>query len=174
MTAQIHDPLSVGATKIGGSRRSFLDGITPPAWTSDALCAQVDGDLFFPEKGGSSKEAKKVCAECPIRVECLQYALDHGERYGIYGGLSERERRKLQPRKQNLTLTCEHCGNSFNAARSTVRFCSNRCSNRARLANRRGTCIDCGAATSEKKFDRCHNCAGRRSGATLWARRKAS
>ena len=51
--------------------------------------------LFFPEKGGSTKDAKRMCGMCPVTEQCLQWALDNGERYGIYGGLSERERRKL-------------------------------------------------------------------------------
>jgi len=64
-------------------------------WTEQALCAQVDQEMFFVEKGGSTKPAKTVCQLCPVRLECLQYALDHEERFGVWGGLSERERRKL-------------------------------------------------------------------------------
>ena len=67
-----------------------------PGWWFEGLCAQTDPELFFPEKGGSVREAKAVCAECPVRVECLEYALAHGERFGVWGGLSERERRRLQ------------------------------------------------------------------------------
>lgn len=64
-------------------------------WMADAVCSQTDPDAFFPEKGGSTAEAKKVCLSCPVRTECLEYALSHNERYGIFGGKSERERRKL-------------------------------------------------------------------------------
>ncbi|MBN9325765.1 MAG: WhiB family transcriptional regulator, partial [Cellulomonas sp.] len=53
---------------------------------------------FFPEKGGSTREAKKVCTQCEVRAECLEYALANDERFGIWGGLSERERRKLKRR----------------------------------------------------------------------------
>lgn len=66
------------------------------AWQNEALCAQTDPEAFFPEKGGSTREAKKVCQECTVRTECLEYALAHDERFGIWGGLSERERRKLK------------------------------------------------------------------------------
>lgn len=66
------------------------------AWQDFALCAQTDPEAFFPEKGGSTREAKKVCRSCEARPDCLQYALDHDERFGIWGGLSERERRKLR------------------------------------------------------------------------------
>lgn len=61
-------------------------------WQERALCAQTDPESFFPEKGGSTREAKKVCLSCEVRSECLEYALANDERFGIWGGLSERER----------------------------------------------------------------------------------
>lgn len=67
-------------------------------WQERALCAQTDPEAFFPEKGGSTREAKKVCLSCDVRVECLEYALEQDERFGIWGGLSERERRRLKKR----------------------------------------------------------------------------
>lgn len=66
------------------------------AWQAEALCAQTDPEAFFPEKGGSTRDAKRVCQTCPVRTECLEYALANDERFGIWGGLSERERRKLK------------------------------------------------------------------------------
>jgi len=66
------------------------------SWQERALCAQTDPEAFFPEKGGSTREAKKVCVRCEVRAECLDYALHNDERFGIWGGLSERERRKLK------------------------------------------------------------------------------
>lgn len=68
------------------------------SWQERALCAQTDPEAFFPEKGGSTREAKRVCTSCEVRAECLEYALEHDERFGIWGGLSERERRKLKRR----------------------------------------------------------------------------
>ena len=68
------------------------------SWQERALCAQTDPEAFFPEKGGSTREAKKVCVSCEVRAECLEYALENDERFGIWGGLSERERRKLRRR----------------------------------------------------------------------------
>jgi WhiB family redox-sensing transcriptional regulator len=68
----------------------------PGDWQDRALCAQADPEAWFPEKGGSTREAKKICRGCEVRAECLEYALTNGERYGIYGGLSERERRRLK------------------------------------------------------------------------------
>jgi WhiB family transcriptional regulator, redox-sensing transcriptional regulator len=67
-------------------------------WQDRALCAQTDPEAFFPEKGGSTREAKKVCLTCDVRGDCLEYALMNDERFGIWGGLSERERRKLKKR----------------------------------------------------------------------------
>jgi len=68
------------------------------SWRLDALCAETDPEAFFPEKGGSTREAKRVCVGCPVRLQCLEYALGNDERFGIWGGLSERERRKLKRR----------------------------------------------------------------------------
>ncbi len=65
-------------------------------WQERALCAQTDPEAFFPEKGGSTREAKRVCMSCEVRVECLEYALENDERFGIWGGLSERERRRVK------------------------------------------------------------------------------
>jgi WhiB family transcriptional regulator, redox-sensing transcriptional regulator len=65
-------------------------------WQERALCAQTDPEAFFPEKGGSTREAKRICSGCEVRAECLEYALAHDERFGIWGGLSERERRRLR------------------------------------------------------------------------------
>lgn len=64
-------------------------------WMDDGVCAQTDPEAFFPEKGGSTREAKAICGRCAVAAECLDYALDNQERFGIWGGLSERERRKI-------------------------------------------------------------------------------
>jgi WhiB family redox-sensing transcriptional regulator len=65
-------------------------------WRDRSLCSQTDPESFFPEKGGSTRAAKRVCLACDVRDQCLQAALDNEERFGIWGGLSERERRKLK------------------------------------------------------------------------------
>ena len=82
------------AAMVAGNRYEWAPYL-PPDWYGDALCAQVDPALLFPHKGGSVREAKKVCAACPVRETCLEYALDNHERDGIWGGLSERQRRKV-------------------------------------------------------------------------------
>jgi WhiB family redox-sensing transcriptional regulator len=68
------------------------------SWQADALCSQTDPEAFFPEKGGSTRDAKKICSGCDVKAQCLEYALANDERFGIWGGLSERERRKLKKR----------------------------------------------------------------------------
>ena len=74
----------------------LLDNGTEEQWQERALCAQTDPEAFFPEKGGSTREAKRICMGCEVRDECLEYALANDERFGIWGGLSERERRRLK------------------------------------------------------------------------------
>ncbi len=77
---------------------SFLDepAIDDEQWQERALCAQTDPEAFFPEKGGSTREAKRICLGCEVKDACLDYALANDERFGIWGGLSERERRRLK------------------------------------------------------------------------------
>jgi WhiB family redox-sensing transcriptional regulator len=64
-------------------------------WRDAALCATSDPEAWFPEKGGSTREPKRICRRCPVQEPCLRYALENEERYGVYGGFSERERRKI-------------------------------------------------------------------------------
>lgn len=85
----------IRAVRFGGVSREGLGRPLPPGWVRDAVCAQTDPELFFPEKGGSTAAAKRVCAGCPVRAECLAYAIEHGERFGIWGGKSERQRRAI-------------------------------------------------------------------------------
>ena len=73
-------------------------------WQKQALCAQTDPETFFPERGGSTREAKRTCLTCDVRSECLDYALENQEQFGIWGGLSERERRKLRKRTVSREL----------------------------------------------------------------------
>jgi WhiB family redox-sensing transcriptional regulator len=66
------------------------------AWQQEALCAQIGTDFFFPEPGSSVREAKRICRLCPMRAACLEYALENDERFGVWGGLSEKERLELR------------------------------------------------------------------------------
>ncbi|HXY43360.1 MAG TPA: WhiB family transcriptional regulator [Acidimicrobiales bacterium] len=66
------------------------------SWQTRANCMGVDPDLFFPERGASTREAKEVCRGCVVREDCLNYAIANGEKFGIWGGMSERERRRVR------------------------------------------------------------------------------
>lgn len=66
------------------------------AWQRHANCLGLDASLFFPERGASTREAKEVCRGCTVREHCLEYALVTGEKFGIWGGMSERERRRIR------------------------------------------------------------------------------
>jgi WhiB family redox-sensing transcriptional regulator len=74
----------------------LLSGMEDRGWQARSNCMGVDPDLFFPERGASTREAKEVCRGCVVRDDCLEYALDNGEKFGIWGGMSERERRRLR------------------------------------------------------------------------------
>ena len=70
--------------------------LQPVDWQANARCTEVDPEIFFPERGGSSKAARAVCNRCEVRMQCLEYALNNKEQFGIWGGTSERERRRLR------------------------------------------------------------------------------
>lgn len=69
----------------------------PAAWKLDGSCRQNAPDAWYPAKGGSARQVKAICADCPVQAACLEYALTNGERWGIWGGLSAAERQKLRP-----------------------------------------------------------------------------
>ena len=62
------------------------------SWMDDAKCSEVDPDLFFPEKGGSTRLAKQLCSSCPVVDVCLEYANTNRINEGIWGGKSPKER----------------------------------------------------------------------------------
>jgi WhiB family transcriptional regulator, redox-sensing transcriptional regulator len=80
---------------------SLFDELTEPdLWQDRALCAEVDPALFFPEKGQPSLPAQRICASCPVIDDCREFILqpenEDAGRFGVWGGLSERERRQLK------------------------------------------------------------------------------
>jgi WhiB family redox-sensing transcriptional regulator len=108
----------------------LLRGSTTPApdtleradFRDDAPCSTTDPEVFYPEKGGTTLPAKKVCAGCDVRRECLLFALQHDERFGVWGGMSERERRRLRIVPKALPPVrytnsakdvCDECGLPF-------------------------------------------------------------
>lgn len=74
--------------------RSFMDR---------GACIDLPPALFFPERGASTHEARATCAACPVAVQCLDYALENNERFGIWGGASERQRRRMRTKRLAVT-----------------------------------------------------------------------
>ncbi|MFI6639016.1 WhiB family transcriptional regulator [Streptomyces sp. NPDC050504] len=72
------------------------------AWRARAFCRSADPEELFVE-GAAQNQAKTVCAGCPVRTECLAYALDHRIDHGVWGGMTERERRALLRRRPTVT-----------------------------------------------------------------------
>lgn len=72
-------------------------------WIDDALCAQVDTEIFYPEKGGTLRPAKRICRDCPVINECLEWALDNDLYYGVFGGKSAPQRRRILKARENGT-----------------------------------------------------------------------
>lgn len=88
-----HTPYGELLHRLGGVL--VPERVSSTNWRDSALCAQTDPELFFPETGGSTKEAKKICKNCEVREQCLEYALQHKEQDGVWGGVSPRDRRKI-------------------------------------------------------------------------------
>lgn len=67
-----------------------------PGWMTEGTCATIGGDLWFPEGAGSSSAAaKRVCRGCPVRQQCLTYAMDNLIQDGVWGGTTVRQRRRI-------------------------------------------------------------------------------
>lgn len=75
---------------------TLADLLEPPLWHSSAACKGMDPDVFYPSRGSDVRPAKAVCSSCSVREECLEFALDEADKFGIWGGMSERERRRLR------------------------------------------------------------------------------
>lgn len=92
------DVYAIAQVEATGTNTAAVMGLELVAepWMQEALCAETDPEAFFPEKGGSTRDAKVVCRSCDVVEECLAYALRTDERFGIWGGKSERERRKMK------------------------------------------------------------------------------
>lgn len=78
----------------------ITSGAEVPDWQGVSQCLGVDPDIFYSEDGVRTPEAKAICAQCIVRNECLEYALENSERMGVWGGLTERERRSIKRRQR--------------------------------------------------------------------------
>lgn len=65
-------------------------------WMSRAACRGLPPAIFYPEWGEEGTEARAICAACPVRIDCLDHAITTGERFGIWGGLNDKRRRRLR------------------------------------------------------------------------------
>lgn len=70
------------------------------AWMNDGRCRSYPPSIFFPSDGVGVDAARRICAECPVKEPCLEYALRHGVDHGVWGGASERERRRIARRRR--------------------------------------------------------------------------
>ena len=92
-----------------GHRRRYSD---KSSWWQRAACKGVDAAIFFPPRGANNRSnwAKQICNTCPVLNQCRAYALSNGERFGIWGGLSERERRLIRAARGIIDRKCPDCG----------------------------------------------------------------
>lgn len=89
--ARLAQELMLGIFDLGYGKSARSDR----SWMEDALCAQTDPDIFYPEKGGSTTPATSVCNNCTVRAECLEYAVANDIRHGIWGGTSDNDRKRM-------------------------------------------------------------------------------
>ncbi len=85
MTAQTPEPLLTSPTA---------------AWMARGSCRDHDPAMFFPSDGVGVDRARRICATCPVQAPCLEYALAHRIEHGVWGGASERERRRILKRRR--------------------------------------------------------------------------
>lgn len=91
-----------------GSTINFVLG--DEGWMAHAECRGSDPEMFFPGRGEDTGDAKQVCAVCPVRSDCLEYAMARGEKFGVWGGLSEKERRRLRSRRARIRALIAEVG----------------------------------------------------------------
>lgn len=126
------------ARRARGRSRSAPDiGSEPPEWVYAALCAEIDPDLMYPEKGASPNPARRICAACTVTQDCLAEALQtpRVDDFGVRGGTTAQERIKLRhalsspapvsrPRAPRPATTGEHtcgqCGRSFSTGQGAA------------------------------------------------------
>jgi WhiB family redox-sensing transcriptional regulator len=114
----------------------------PDAWRQHAECRGMDPEFFYPERGEDVDAIKAVCATCPVRAQCLEYAITHREMHGIWGGLSERQRRRIRSHRivvtRDLVVTCGICAAPFVATSNGSKYCGEGCRSEAtRLSKER-------------------------------------
>ena len=74
-------------------------------WMARGLCTSVPPSRFFPSDGAGVELARKICADCPVKEPCLEHALEHRIDHGVWGGCSERERRRILKQRRTAAGT---------------------------------------------------------------------
>lgn len=119
-------------------------------WQREGSCFQKGNMIFFVEKGKSVRRAKAVCRECPVKTQCLEYAHEKKIPFGVWGGLTakERERQRREEKEEKTPQLkwkkCNKCGKKKRIEKYPVRSDN---------GSRRGICGDCYRA-SQKKYHR--------------------
>lgn len=145
-------------------------------WRRLALCTYKDGDIWFPESGGGpgvNDDARKICWECPAQKQCLQWALDHNERGGLWGAFNEKERElikrgHMRPVKpiRFVGKQCSQCGGEFKPLTKRAKYCSDGCKKRAfnaaRSEPKQRVCTQCGDVFFAAHAQTCSNECRRR------------
>ncbi len=116
-----------------GHKRRYTD--TSP-WWERAACKGIDIKVFYPQRGNPAKKAKRICATCPVLNTCRAYALMAGERVGIWGGLSEKERRLIRAARGIIDIRCADCAGWFTPTNSRRVYCDECRTTEARLERR--------------------------------------
>lgn len=127
---------------------STYDLLFPEELQEQALCAQTNPILFISDRCQDANAARRICAMCPVREECLEWAVEHKERYGVWGGVSERKRQAMifarfgpepeedEEEEPKPLPTCLRCGRPF-IAQLGAKFCRKSCGNAYRTAQER-------------------------------------
>lgn len=80
------------------------------AWMLHAKCRGISPSEFFPSDGVGVEAAQRICHDCPVRLDCLEYALEHRIEHGVWGGASERERRRILRRRRQEVAGADEAG----------------------------------------------------------------
>ncbi|MEY2405709.1 MAG: WhiB family transcriptional regulator, redox-sensing transcriptional regulator [Acidimicrobiaceae bacterium] len=74
-------------------------------WMQRGRCREIPPSTFFPSDGVGVDVARRICADCPVKSPCLEYALENHIDHGVWGGCSERERRRILKRRRTMERT---------------------------------------------------------------------
>ncbi len=88
---------ATGAWQMGG-------GVMDTLWMVDGKCRELPPETFFPSDGVGVDVARRICAECPVKAPCLEYAMANHIDHGVWGGTSERERRRMARQRRHLAI----------------------------------------------------------------------